>query len=604
MAKGTPLMARNVFSVLKFSLIPAVVLAAIVLGSVNPRPEPARAEPTAILALNHGLCVALGSAFGGLPAVTALNSCQRFSRQNGTDSMQAYVHCLRGFDFGNDGVHDCLNAGGPTDPPHPLDGDPVIQVKPEYFAALDRDANQLHAGQGSHVMLFVQDDFPVRFTTDFGRWRDLDQDITCGTLVSGADFEDPDCDENPATEGDGVVVYELTVTDADGLGTAHVNAIQESIGIPIELTVVGTPQRLELTPLFGAAKAIQTGATRATLPGQVAYSTDCNFAATTDGVLGANSSAEKAVIVVKAKDNAGNDVVGALIDWDLTKFYPRAAAAAPPTGTFLLNRRAQGGVALPQTPTLDTGPLGLSFPQFVCGGRVPGDLKLTASMFSEVLDPFADHKTHADITIKVVGPATDLALTAEPALIDCNGTNSAKVTAKLVNAAGDPVANGLDVQFRTVALGTVNPLKADTADGKASTVVTPLSGANNVTADGQPRGVTVIVSATGALLSEGERIGDPDPTSTTDPPSPIGVNTPPEHEVIERSILVGCSGGPPPPAEQAARNEAARTGSIRPPDTGSGGPAAARLPWWSLLALGLGGAALAGSRLAFAKDRS
>jgi hypothetical protein len=594
------------FSVLKFSLIPAVVLAAIVLGSVNPRPEPARAEPTALIALNQGLCVALGSAFGGLPAVTAQTSCDRMFNQNGLSGMQAYIHCLRGFDFDNDGLHDCLNAGGPSDPPHPLDGDPVIQVEPEHFAALDRDANQLHWGQGSQVMLFVQDDFPVRFTTDFGRWKDSDprdQDVTCGTLASGADFTDPDCDEDPATEGDGVVVTQLTVSEADGLGTAHVNAIQEQIGIPIELTVVGTPQRLELTPLFGAAKAIQTGATRSTLPGQQPYSTDCNFAATTDGVLGANSSAEQAVIVVKAKDNAGNDVVGALIDWDLTKFYPRIDAAAAPTGTFLLNRRAQGGVALPQTPTLDTGPLGISFPQFVCGGRRPGDLNLTASMFSEVLDPFADHKTHADITIKVVGPATDLALTAEPASIDCNGTNTATVTAKLVNAAGDPVANGLDVKFRTLALGTVNPLKADTADGKASTVVTPLSGANNATADGQPRGVTVIVSATGALLSEGERIGDPDPTSNTDPPSPIGVNTPPEHEVIERSILVGCTGGPPPPAEQAARNEAAR-GAIRPPDTGSGGSTAARLPWWSLLALGLGGAALAGSRLAFVKDRS
>lgn len=607
MAKGTPLMARNVFSVLKFSLIPAVVLAALVLGSVNPRPEPARAEPTAILALNHGLCVALGSAFGGLSGVTALNSCQRFYIQDGDNGMQAYIHCLRGFDFDNDGVHNCLNAGGPSDPPHPLDGDPVIQVKPEYFAALDRDANQLHAGQGSQVMLFVQDDFPVRFTTDFGRWTEagpLDQDVTCGTLASGADFSDPDCDENPATQGDGVVVLQLTVTEADGLGTAHVNAIQESIGIPIELTVVGTPQRLELTPLFGAAKAIQTGATRATLPGQIPYSTDCNFAATTDGVLGANSSAEKAVIVVKAKDNAGNDVVGALIDWDLTKFYPRPTVTPPdPTGTFLLNRRAQGGVALPQTPTLDTGPLGISFPQFVCGGRLPGDLNLTASMFTGVIDPLADHKTHAEITIKVIGPATDLALTAEPALIDCNGTNSAKVTAKLVNAAGDPVANGLDVKFRTVALGTVNPLKADTAAGLASTVVTPLSGANNVTVDGQPRGVTVIVTTTGVLLSEGERIGDPDPTTTTDPPSAISVNTPPVHEVIERSILVGCSGGPPPPAEQAARNEAAR-GAIRPPDTGSGGPSDGRLPWWSLLALGLGGAALAGSRLAFVKDRS
>ncbi len=575
MAKGTPLKATSLFNALKFSLIPVVVLAAIVAGSVNPRPEPAQATPTGVVALNFGLCVALGSAFGGLPTVTAATSCLALERQF---NMQTYIHCLRGFDADNDGVHNCLNIGvADPDNPSPLDAEAVLQVFPEDFAALDRDVNQLHYGQGSIIMAFVDDDFPVRFTTDFGRFRDLDQDIECSSAV-GADFNDPDCDENPSTEGDGVVAWLLTVNEADGLGTAHVNVVQESIGIPVELTVVGTPQELTLAPLFGK-DTIQTGATLATAAGAQAYSTDCNFAATTDGVLGAVNHPSKTVVVVKAFDDAGNAVVGALISWDLTKFWPDEIDILVPSGTFKDNRLKQGGVVLPQTPTLDTGPLGIAFPQFICGGKVPGKLELTASMFSEVLDPFADHDSNQKITIHVVGPATELALTAEPSVIDCNGTNTSKITANLVNAAGDPVANGLDVEFSTVALGIVTPLRSDTAAGKASTVLTPLSGANDVTADGQPRGVTVLVRALGKL------------------------NSPGDHEVLERSIRVDCTGGPPPPAEQAARNEAARNATIRPPDTGSGGQAAAGLPTWSLGMLLLGGVALAGGRLAL-KDRS
>lgn len=597
MAKETPLMARSIFNSLRLSLIPLVVLLAVVAGSVNPRPEPARANPTAVLALNHSLCVALGSAFGGIPTTTAATNCLGFDLQA---NMQSYVHCLRGFDANNDGTHDCLTGGD------------IIQVEPEFFAALDRDANQFHPGQGSHVMLFVEDDFPVRFVTDVGNWRGLDKDIECGRIVDGADFYDEDCDQDPATAGDGVVVYQLNISQSDvdaaegGTGTAHVTVVQEGIGFPIELTYVGAPQNLTVVPLFGAEKAVQTGSTLATPAGQYPFSTDCNFGATSAAVLGANNSAEQAVVVVKAQDDHGNDVVGALISWDLTKFFPPPEATSAPTGTFALNRLAQGGVALPQTPTLDTGLIGYSFPQFICGGKVPGDLNLTASMFTEVLDPFADHKVHVDITIKVIGPATELALTAEPATIDCNGTNTSSITANLVNAAGDPVAKGLDVHFEVATLGTVSPLLADTTDGKASTVLTPLSGANNATADGQPRGVTVRAWATGALLSPGSR--EPvlrDPGADPDDPDAVYVieTIPPEHAVIENSIFVACSGGPPPPAEQVARNAEAARGAIRPPDTGSGGSGAADAPWWSLVALAMGGAALAASRLALAKDR-
>jgi hypothetical protein len=254
---------------------------------------------------------------------------------------------------------------------------------------------------------------------------------------------------------------------------------------------------------------------------------------------------------------------------------------------------------LPQTPTVDTGALGIGFPQFVCGGRKTGIIDLDVSM-SQQLAPASDLDEHEEIQINVTGPAADILLTAEPATIDCDGTTSSTVTANVVNADGDNVANGLDVNFSVVALGTANPLVVDLADGNASTVVTPLAGAANVTADGQPRGVTVTVSVNGEV---DERDIDPDDPSPNDEPH----NT---WDVVQRSILVQCSGGPPPPGTGAAPGGGgagtggAPTGTIRPPDTGSGGTAGgAGFGWQGLAALAAGAVVLAGLRKVLAQVR-
>lgn len=564
MTKGNSV--KKFLLTLKLAVIPAVVLVALLIGSVNPKPEPARAEPTGLVAMNTGLCITLGIAFGGLPATTAGTACLAMQLQA---QMQNYVLCLRGSDTDLNGTHNCLDSGGLSNPE---------RVTPADFATLDAlDPGQFHTGQDMIVMLFVDDDFPVRFQTDFGNWTGFGQDIECRT---GGEFNDPDCDEDPSTVGDGVVAFPLHVTEADGTGEAHVTVIQEGIGFPVTLTVVGVPQEITLEPLFGK-DTIQTGATPATPFGQQVDATDCNFAASVEGVLGAVNSAEKTVIVAKALDNDGVEVAGALINWDWSKDYPDNTDFSAPTGTYAVHRLKQGGVALPQTPTIDTGTLGIAFPQFVCGGREPGDIELTASMSSVTVDPSADHATTKRITIHVVGPATDMALTADPPVIDCNGTNSSKITASLTNAAGDPVANGLDVNFEVLTLGTANPLKADSADGKASTVVTPLSGAGGVTADGQPKGVTVTVRANGQVHENSQIDEEFDPHELLQTPTET-------FEVVERSILVQCSGGPPPPGTGNAGAGAGgpATGTIRPPDTGTGGAAGGGgLPVWTLMAL-------------------
>lgn len=592
-------------NILKLGLAGIVAVLALTLFASTQPAKPASADPQGVIALNEGHCIALGVAFGGLTALQAAPYCQGMQSQF---NFQNYIHCLRGFDLGNDGTHDCLVPNPNIDPDSssfPLRSPVVLQGNPADFTPLDLDKNLIHFGEDYEIIAFVKDDFPVLFKTDKGAWITNGlQEFNCETLP-----DDPDCDGVPPVAGDdnttndGVVVQRLRLRPQDGVtGTVNINVIQENISYPIQLTIVGPAETITLTPLFGK-NTIQTGATQATNsdcgggPCQSPDPTDCNFAATVDGVLGANNQAEKAIVVAKALDNAGNEVSGALINWNhsFKKFNPNIADDLPNPPD--LGPLPQGGVALPQTPTLDAGALGVGFPQFVCGGDTPGDLTLTATFNNGPPDePSPTGKNEqTSVTIHVVGPGTNMTLAADPPEIDCNGTNTTKITAKVVQATGDPVADGLDVNFSVQALGTVNPLIVNTGKGEASTVLTPLSGAANLTADGGPAGVIVTASANGQIRP---LYGAP-------------ANGPhQEWDQITRSILVRCSGGPPPPGTGilpagsgapagGSAGAGAAPGRITGPDTGSGGAAggAAAAPWTLLAlvaaAMTLGGAAVA-----------
>jgi hypothetical protein len=607
----------------KLALVGILVSAAFAVGVPSSRTRPVQAEPISAISLNSGICLGLGIAFGGLDTLTAAEDC--ITNKLAPDQMQEFVMCLRGHFVAETGTFQCQQPSGIG---LPADGDLVvdapIQIVPDDFAKLDPfDGNQFHPGQPSIIIAFVNDDFPVRFATNLGSFlsaagSDIGKDVECNAGGLG-DVFDADCDQNPATRGDGVVAIPLTISqdqldaamDSTGKAAVYVDVVQESVSFPIQLTAVGIPKEITLTPLFGKSR-IQTGATFPT-PGttpdvnEPPDSTDCNFAATTAGVLGAVNSAEKTVIVAKALDDFGNEVVGAFIEWNFTQYYPDNIVQGSPKGqiTFPGNMAGQGAVALPQTPTLDTGSLGISFPQFVCGGRQPGVLDLYTSFFLTP-DPFASTTADETIQIEVVGPATDVSLTAEPPVIDCTGANTSTVKATFTNAAGDPVANGLDVNFEVLALGTANPLKADTTDGSASTTIAPFSGANGLTGDAGPAGVVVRAWANGQIDVNDPFDDDQDGVIEFREGIEDLANGAPRQswERIEASTLVQCSGGPPPPGAANAAGGAAgagspATGRIRPPDTGSGGqePAGAA-SWWTLAALaGTAGAMAAASRV-------
>jgi hypothetical protein len=594
----------HLMKVLRIGLLAAVaVVGAVLFASVEPDPPAAHAEPYAILGLNESSCTPLAVAFAGLPATEALAACQNMAIQ---DNLERLVRCTRSGDL------DVLRF--PPEkrciPPSVPDVE-LFPIVPEDLSPVDLDGNQLHEQQNFIVFAFVRDDFPVRFTTNVGTFIDqssnlppateLGQDYECNTsgFAPGDATGDPDCDGDPATLGDGVVVTRIKIRgpEIDPKGTYTVTAIQEGIGIPMEFTVAGRPETIELVPLFNKDR-ISTGATPTTFATEREAQTDCNFVGSLEGVLEAVSHPEKTVIIARALDSDGTALAGTLLNWNVP-VGERAAGGGDPR---IFGPTPQGAVALPQTPTLDLGgDLGQGFPQFVCGYDEPGTLHIEVE-FDGIGGPASASPPASEevgsIDIEVVRRVSTISLAADPPEIDCNGTNSSTVTATLTNADGEPVANGTDINFSVVALGTTTPLKVDSGEGTGSTVVTPLSGAGTI----DPRGVTVTVSALGertvdVLSGDNNRVAvdgnvilynyDPDDED-------LGFG---ELRTVTNSILVRCTGAgaaaPPPPPAGGAGPGGAPSGVISGPDTGTGeATRSVEGAWLPALALGLAAAGM------------
>jgi hypothetical protein len=90
--------------------------------------------------------------------------------------------------------------------------------------------------------------------------------------------------------------------------------------------------------------------------------------------------------------------------------------------------------------------------------------------------------------VTVTPTLTGLAISVEanPAAVDCVSAQSTVLTAT-VTSSGQSVPDGTPVTFVPVALATADPINTTTADGIASSTITPLS---NTTS-----GVSVVVAA-------------------------------------------------------------------------------------------------------------
>ena len=90
------------------------------------------------------------------------------------------------------------------------------------------------------------------------------------------------------------------------------------------------------------------------------------------------------------------------------------------------------------------------------------------------------------------GPPSTLELSADPQTLTCDGATPSVLTARVVDAAGQPVEDGTVVNFGVVALGAVDPVNAETAGGVATTQLTALA---------EQAGVVINVTAGAASAS-------------------------------------------------------------------------------------------------------
>jgi hypothetical protein len=90
------------------------------------------------------------------------------------------------------------------------------------------------------------------------------------------------------------------------------------------------------------------------------------------------------------------------------------------------------------------------------------------------------------------GPPATIELTAEPQQLVCDGNAASKVTARVFDAQGHPVADGAIITFGVVTLGTAEPINAPILGGMAETSVVALA-----TGLAAGQGVPVVVSTSG-----------------------------------------------------------------------------------------------------------
>lgn len=424
--------------------------------------------------------------------------------------------------------------------------DAKFELRPEDFDPIRLEGGQIHDQDGQLIVVaFFNDDGPVHLRLSDGVKFETsqDDDILCGSVASATTFVDEDCD-NDGIQGDGAVAA-LIVPEvpAPDRGPASVSADQDLVVLSAPFTIVGEPDELYFL-ILGAETlepAVQTGLTAA----------ECKLPGDAAGFIAALGEPEKTVIVARVADNDGTEITGALLKWSV-------------------DDKNKAVFAAPLTPTLDLGGFGFGAPNLLCGIDDAGPITITAELLGPdgqlreaiVLDP----KSASEFTtlqFKVVGTPADVALSVDPATVACDGTSSATVVATVTDAGGNPVVNGNAVDFDVQVLGTANPVSSTTADGKAQSVITPLSAG--------VAGVSVVVTA-----------GD-----------------------VQSSILVNCGAGagaggtqPGAGAGAGAGTTAPVSGVISGPDTGSGGDldGGGSLAVWPAIALFMAAMGLAGAR--------
>ena len=542
-------------------VVPALVV--LFLGG-SMRPPAAQAEPIKVITLTDVMCLTMNGYAdwnnNGGPGLdpgdksTGLLVCDALGKEG---FFRALTRVAKQLPFTSDPD---VYASETSDP------------QPEDFAKTDVDFGQLHQDdQTMWIVAFVGNDDPVGFYTDAGVFLNQDgspgtkSNVTCGPAAlvpSSYDFTDPDCDKDPSTHGDGVVVAGFRANGADR-GPYEVRVRQDHFEIREPFKVVGEPDKIAFKALD---PAIQTGAPA------------CELFSDTPSFLAINGEPETSVTVATVTDEDGTAITGAIVVYtvedtdNLGHASKRASFVIPYPLTISL------------TPTLDLQALGVGSPQVICGGDEAGTVKLTARItdglapeeLGAAIDPGGANGRSARLEYTVQGPPDKIVLSADPASLVCDGTANSTVSATLTDADGKPVVDGNHVEFSVKALGVASPIDGRSAKGVATSAITPLAGLIN----------GVVVHATWQRHIAVE----------VPPTPPAGL--PKEltelkfvASDLEQTMLVNCEEAAPaaPEAPPAVPAGGAAAGAvIGAPNTGEGGSHAPSA--W--LALPLGGVAL------------
>ena len=420
-------------------------------------------------------------------------------------------------------------------------GDGAAPLTKSDFADIDLDGNQVADGGAGHsddtyIFEFVNDEGNVTFDAPTG--LTVSDGATDGTAFATAELcalvaEDLDCNTTITGDGDGVVVARVNADAGTAGDTPTVTVTQESVADTADIVVTGIPHEVSLaTP----KATIETSGV------STAFTTCKTDSDVSDaGQLG---DANRTFVVATVLDSDGTKLTRAIVTYS-SDAISKANLDSDASPEVASDPKSHTG------ESVDAGTAGTASFAVICGGTATGTAKIKATLLSAAL---ASVDT-ATVELTVTGVPASIALTASPAQIACDGTQTSSVTAKVTDSAGNNVADGNTVKFEVVALGTANPINVKTAGGSASSTITPLSGST--------AGVTVVVTS-----------GD-----------------------AQASIRVDCSLPIPPTAVPPGAVPTAKVGgTIGGPDTGNGGylgqDGSAGIPTWTLVALALGSVAL------------
>jgi hypothetical protein len=357
------------------------------------------------------------------------------------------------------------------------------------------------------VLAFVSNDEKVDFEADEGVWVDAgvagDSTISCDNLPAPGD--DEDCN-NDGVKGDKIVVEQLIGNDVADRGDSELVVTQGSADVVADYTVVGAADEIALA-LYPDGN-VQEG-----IPADEClddpHLTPLDSSVFTDGA----DEPEKNGLLATVTDDDDTALAGIYVgfssdDEDVANLnLEKSLTWVLKDGTFAAN--------------------------LFCGDEL-GTAEITADALKAVDVSLASFDSVADDTaeVTVIGAPDAMALTASPAVITCDGVNSSTVSAALVDSESNKVVDGTKVRFEVVALGISDPIEAKTADGAATSKITPLSLAS--------AGVVVMVTT---LDADGDI-------------------------ALEGNIRIDCAPAAPPPVAPPV----SPTGpTVKPPGTGDGG---------------------------------